>query len=102
MHGPGARLAEGACVAGRGVTQVWLETRRPIENRRDAKMVDALRDMRTIGDDIAIDFADPMTEPMLWLPDAVAGAVGSARRVAEPSLLATLGNRLTEIERFLA
>jgi hypothetical protein len=43
-------------------------------------MVDVLRIRRVIGDDVVVDTALPDQEPMLWLPDIVAGAVGLSRR----------------------
>jgi hypothetical protein len=73
-----------------GVTQVWLEARTPSLIRRDMRLVDALRSQRLITPAIRVDTALPGDEPMLWLPDAVAGAV-SASRDGQPEYLALIG-----------
>ena len=65
---------------GAGVTQVWLENRQAALNKRDAQTVLYMRGARMISRALRLDFAHPSDEPMLWLPDAVAGAVGLARR----------------------
>jgi hypothetical protein len=83
----GALLPE---LEAQGVTQVWLEARTPSLSRRDMCLVDALRSQRQITPAIRVDTALPSEEPMLWLPDAVAGAV-SASRDGQPEYLALIG-----------
>lgn len=61
-----------------GVSQVWLETRHFALNERDLKLVEALRGRRSVSLGIRVEFARPKDEPMLWVPDAVAGAVNAA------------------------
>jgi hypothetical protein len=56
------------------VSQVWLESRSAKPDRRDLKRVDSGRRRRLIPSELQVDFARPKVEPMLWLPDAVAGA----------------------------
>jgi hypothetical protein len=73
-----------------GVTQVWLEARTPSLIRRDMRLVDALRSQGRITPSIRVDTALPRDEPMLWLPDAVAGAV-RADREGQPEYLALIG-----------
>lgn len=63
-----------------GVTQAWFETRTHSLNRRDQAMVAAMRGAGTLTDQIRVDFADPEAEPMLWIPDSIAGAVSAERR----------------------
>lgn len=63
-----------------GVSQVWLESRTESLNRRDMRLVEQLRGERTISRAIRVDVALPSVEPMLWVPDAVAGAVSAARK----------------------
>jgi hypothetical protein len=46
---------------------------------RDLRLVKALRGKRSISSSIRVEFARPKDEPMLWIPDAVAGAVNGAR-----------------------
>lgn len=45
----------------------------------DARLVKALRGKRSISPSIRVEFARPKDEPMLWIPDAVAGAVNGAQ-----------------------
>jgi hypothetical protein len=45
-----------------------------------------------------IDFALPTDEPMLWVADAVAGAVGQARRGLALDIRETLGHGIDEID----
>lgn len=73
-----------------GVSQVWLEARTPSLIRRDMRLVDALRSQRLITPAIRVDTALPGDEPMLWLPDAVAGEV-AASRDGQPEYLALIG-----------
>lgn len=63
-----------------GVSQVWLESRTQSLNARDLTMVAALRSRGGIPKSLVIDFAQPEQEPMLWLPDAIAGAVAGHYR----------------------
>lgn len=67
----------------RDVSMVWVESRHESLNRRDREMVDALRAKGAIGTSSRVEFALPREEPMLWLPDAVAGAVGAFRKGGE-------------------
>jgi hypothetical protein len=62
-----------------GVSQVYIESRENRGNRRDIQVIDALRTKGLISAGIRADHALPLEEPMLWLPDAVAGAVRAAR-----------------------
>lgn len=64
---------------GLGVSQVWLEARTPGLIKRDQKMVDALRSQHAISSWLRVDIGRPLEEPMLWVPDAVCGAIGAAR-----------------------
>jgi hypothetical protein len=80
----------------RDVTQVWLEKRTETLNAKDRQMVFALRGSRTIRNRLRVDHADPNVEAMLWIPDAIAGAV-RARRVGLPSVEVRLETILTEI-----
>jgi hypothetical protein len=61
-----------------GVSDVWLESRSATPDRRDLKLVDSARDKGLIPTNLKVDFARPRMESMLWLPDAVAGAVTAA------------------------
>lgn len=60
------------------VEQVWMESRRPRDNRRDLQVVNAFRTQRIVTDAIRVDHAHPAgptSEPLLWVPDIVAGVI---------------------------
>ncbi|GAB3836500.1 hypothetical protein GCM10028799_74270 [Kribbella italica] len=57
------------------VREVWLESRREIQDGRDLALVDSARDKGLVSRHLKVGFAKPADEPMLWLPDGVAGAV---------------------------
>jgi hypothetical protein len=60
------------------VTQVFLEQRTQSLNKRDMKLVESLRGRRFIPSSLRVNVEQPSTEPMLWIPDQVLGAVGDA------------------------
>ncbi|MGB8019922.1 MAG: hypothetical protein WCF04_01700 [Candidatus Nanopelagicales bacterium] len=62
-----------------GVNLVWLESRTPALNQADSRMVRALRGKQLIPRALRVESARPTEEPMLWIPDALAGAVNAAR-----------------------
>lgn len=62
----------------RRVGQVLLESRTDRLNRSDVKLVDAVRNTGVVAD-LQMGFARPLEEPMLWIPDAVAGVIALAR-----------------------
>lgn len=78
------------------VTHVWLETRTASLNGHDRRMLDALRGRHVIPGALMVDFAQPDQEPMLWLPDAVAGAVGMRYRDDDDMPYRVLAARITE------
>ncbi|MGO1627191.1 MULTISPECIES: hypothetical protein [unclassified Microbacterium] len=63
-----------------GVSHVWAERRTPSLNQRDLQLINALRSQHAIPDKLHVDFTHPDQEPMLWLPDIVAGAIGLHHR----------------------
>lgn len=63
-----------------GVSPVWLESRTQSLNRYDQKTVQTLRGNRVLPASLRVEIALPTSEPMLWVPDAVAGAVNASRR----------------------
>jgi hypothetical protein len=58
-----------------GVREVWLDSRREVQDGRDLALLDSARDKGMVSREMVIGFARSGEEPMLWLPDAVAGAV---------------------------
>ena len=82
----------------RHVREAWLEGRDAALNRRDATLVEALRGSRSISSDLRVDFARPLDEPMLWVPDSVAGAVALAHKAGRRDYRDMLAASLSEIE----
>ena len=62
-----------------GVEQVWIESRTPSLNAADTAAVAAMRARREISHKLRISFTYPSGEPLVWIPDIVAGAVGAAQ-----------------------
>lgn len=58
-----------------GVRDVWLERRTASLNRKDQQVVGGFLARRIIQD-IRVRHAESATEPLLWVPDIVAAAVG--------------------------
>jgi hypothetical protein len=78
-----------------GVTEVWLESRTATPDRRDLRLLDYARDKGLVPRGFSVGFARPRDEPMLWIPDAVAGAV-TAARLGETRWLLAMSEILTE------
>lgn len=81
----------------RAVDDVILESRGPHDNGRDVQMLNALRGQAAVGPSLRLSHVIGRTEPMLWIPDTVCGAVTSAR-TGVSTYLAQLESRLTLIE----
>ncbi|MFI6496372.1 hypothetical protein [Nonomuraea typhae] len=62
------------------VDNVVLERRHNDLDRRDREMVAALRGCHAIPPRLRPEWCDPGSEPLLWLPDMVAGARARAER----------------------
>lgn len=73
------------------VGRVVMESRNDALDRRDLRMVRALRGSLAVSMDLRVEFASPLEEPMLWLPDAVAGVVREARWAGDRAMLDRLG-----------
>ncbi len=79
------------------VEDVVLESRGRADDRRDIEMVNALRGQRRLASGIRLAHEVGRREPMLWIADAVCGAVTSARS-GTGRYLEILGGRVTVIE----
>ncbi|WP_034253121.1 MULTISPECIES: hypothetical protein [Arsenicicoccus] len=62
-----------------GVTQVTFESRGSADDKRDLDLVQALRGRGRLGPAVRIHHVRGRDEPLLWIPDAVCGAVTNAR-----------------------
>lgn len=80
-----------------GVTQVFMEARTPSLMRKDSRHLSTMLGRKIIGPDLRVSNARPLEEPMLWLPDAVAGAV-SAARAGQDQWIQQLRHTVTELE----
>jgi RNase H-fold protein (predicted Holliday junction resolvase) len=80
-----------------GVTRVVMEERTRSLVEADRKMLTAVRGKRLITTALRVETARPKDEPMLWLPDSVAGALGAARDRGKPEWLELTG-RIDRIE----
>jgi hypothetical protein len=80
-----------------GVSDVLPESRTATPDRRDLRLVDYARDKGLIPQGFKVGFARPRDEPMLWIPDAVAGAV-TAANLGEPRWLLAMSEILTQHE----
>jgi hypothetical protein len=80
------------------VSRVWLESRTQSLNDRDRRMFAALHAKHAMPAEFHIDFALPTEDPMLWVADAVAGAVGQARRGFALDVRESLGQGIDEID----
>lgn len=63
----------------RQVEQLLLESRRAERDRHDVKAVGGFRNQQVLSRRLRVAHGQPLQEPLLWLPDAVAGAVGDDR-----------------------
>ncbi len=82
----------------RDVTRAWIESRTPELNERDRTLVARLRSRGALPAGLFVDFEVPSVEPMLWVPDAVAGSVGMARKSIDLDIRASMAEMITEID----
>jgi hypothetical protein len=80
-----------------GCHQVTLESRGQADDTRDRKMLDHLRRQRLPAGAIRMDHEVGPKEPLLWIPDAVCGAV-TRQRTGDPSFFWSIQTRTTVIE----
>ena len=82
----------------KSVQHVWIESRTNADNGRDQALLQAARTKKIISSRLRVDFAKPLDEPMLWLPDVVAGAYGYARKGTNEKAWGALRLSTTAIE----
>ena len=90
-----ARLATE--LAGTGVKHMLFEGRTALQNRRDVATIAELRSRRAIPDTFSVNFAGKGDDPMLWIADIVAGAVGASLTGTEVEPLDALGSSVEVI-----
>ena len=80
-----------------GVPKVCLEARESKQNARDMQILAAMRARQEVGSRLRLDHQPGPQNPLLWVPDVVAGAVGSDR-AGEPAYLERLAGLTTFYE----
>lgn len=74
-----------------------LESRHDERNRHDIRAVGAFRNQHVVSRRLIVEHGRPVQEPMLWVPDAVAGAVGDMQ-FGRPAWLEMLGDLVEVLE----
>ena len=85
-------------LSGHEVNRVWMESRQDRLNRADLQIVNTMRTRKDLRRELRVEFARPLTEPLLWVPDAVAGAVAIAWKANDRRYTDLLTPALEEIE----
>ena len=80
-----------------GVGDVWLESRSSVPDQRDIRLVDSARRKGLVPGSLVVGFARPKDDPMLWIPDAIAGAV-TAANLGEPRWVLAFTEILTRYD----
>ncbi|HRQ00599.1 MAG TPA: hypothetical protein PK781_09075 [Terrimesophilobacter sp.] len=79
------------------VEHMLFEGRTALQNRRDVATIAELRSRRAIPHPLSVDFAGKGDDPMLWIADIVAGAVGASLTGIDPEPLDALGSSVEVI-----
>jgi hypothetical protein len=79
-----------------GVRHACLEARERKQNARDRQLLDQLRASRQVTAELRMDHVPGPEEPLLWIPDAVAGAI-VADRLAVPQYRAIISQQIRQI-----
>jgi hypothetical protein len=78
----------------RGVLDLLIESRQPHNDRADRQVIAAAQRSGGASPDLDYHHARPLSEPLLWLPDALAGAVMARVRKEGQYLERLAGARL--------
>lgn len=81
----------------RDCAHLTWESRGPKDDQRDMRTLDQLRAGRQIGSRLRLDHLPGPAEPMLWVADAVCGAV-VGHRVGQPRWLEILGTSTVVVD----
>jgi hypothetical protein len=80
-------------------TELTLEARSRRLMERDLRLIRALRGRFIVPASLRVEHGDPDRDPMLWLPDQILGAFGSAMaadRAITPQIAAALESIVVE------
>lgn len=78
------------------VSHIIMESRGTADDKRDLKMADMLRSRRVLTGGTRVDHAIGKTEPLLWVPDAVCGAVNARHERDDSRWFGMLNRQLWE------
>ena len=78
-----------------GVETVTLESRGRADDRRDLKALQTFRAQRVVSSTLRMYHQPGPAEPLLWVPDAVCGAVVASRTARTPDHLAAISSSCT-------
>lgn len=81
-----------------GVTSMVFESRGHSSNTKDRRMVAMMQVDGSISETVTVVHRDGPFEPLLWIPDAVCGAV-SDRRIGKPLYLSTIDSNIDWMTR---
>ncbi len=81
-------------VAELGCNELTLESRGAADDRRDRQLLDGLRRNGRLGSGLVMSHATGPADPVLWIADALCGAV-THERVGEPQYLKVIESRVT-------
>ncbi|GAT66021.1 hypothetical protein PS9374_01665 [Planomonospora sphaerica] len=77
-------------LSNRDIGEVVFESRGPQLDASDRKMIDIMRIRSMLPDRIRAAWRNPIADPLVWMPDIVAGAASLAE-IGEESLVKALG-----------
>lgn len=80
------------------VTHILIENRTAKLNARDTATFVRLRARGVLAPDLRVDFAPSSADPMLWVADAVAGAVGASLAGVDPVPLKSFGTSVGVVQ----
>lgn len=81
-----------------GVDHLVLEARQERNNQRDRRLIIAAQKAGKASSSLEYSFGYPLEEPLLWIPDALAGAATAAWCDGVPAHLRVLGSLLEPVE----
>lgn len=75
------------------IDRIVMESRGPADDKRDMEMVSILRNKKVVTSSIKVDHVRGPQEPLLWVPDAVCGAM-NAREAGDSTWCDQLSKQL--------
>lgn len=79
-----------------GVPHLHVEARQREQDNRDRRLLDQLRAGRILDGRLRMDHLPGPKEPLLWIADAIAGAVVAARQ-GDPRFRTVIDHQIREV-----